>query len=55
MVDLKFRPHGDDLDVVPTVVTSGGDGKFKTWTCVDDSDIYSECWIGQISIEELLF
>ncbi|XP_056006954.1 WD repeat-containing protein 75-like [Ostrea edulis] len=40
VVDLKFRPHGDDLDVVPTVVTSGGDGKFKTWTCVDDSDIY---------------
>lgn len=42
MVDLKFRPHGDDLDVVHSVVTSSVDGKFKTWTLVDDTDIYSE-------------
>lgn len=42
MVDLKFRPHGDDLDVVHSVVTSSVDGKFKTWTLVDDTDIYSK-------------
>lgn len=41
-MDLKFRPHGDDLDVVHSVVTSSVDGKFKTWTLVDDTDIYSE-------------
>lgn len=40
VVDLKFRPHGDDLDVVHSVVTSSADGKFKTWTLVDDTDIY---------------
>lgn len=42
VVDLKFRPHGDDLDVVHSVVTSSVDGKFKTWTLVDDTDIYSK-------------
>lgn len=42
VVDLKFCPHGDDLDVVHSVVTSSVDGKFKTWTLVDDTDIYSE-------------
>lgn len=42
VVDLKFRPYGDDLDVVHSVVTSSVDGKFKTWTLVDDTDIYSE-------------
>ena len=55
VVDLKFRPHGDDLDIVHSAVTSSEDGKFKTWTLVDDSDIYSEdnkkSWTGWGRVE----
>ncbi|XP_062598774.1 WD repeat-containing protein 75-like [Saccostrea cucullata] len=40
VVDIKFHPHGDDLDLIHSVVTSSEEGKFKTWVLVDDTDIY---------------
>ena len=37
---LKFRPPVKDRDLM--AVTSSSDGKFKLWSIVDDTDIYSE-------------
>ncbi|XP_078656195.1 WD repeat-containing protein 75-like isoform X2 [Branchiostoma floridae x Branchiostoma belcheri] len=42
---LVFQPRSD-ADLPPTAVSAGDDGKFKTWTLIDDTDIYREnvCW-----------
>ena len=41
---LEFRPVSEVSDVGTELmlVTSSGDGKFKTWLLVDDTDIYSK-------------
>ena len=38
---VRIRPETGEDDDQPMVVTTSQDGYFKTWTLVDDSNIYS--------------
>ena len=44
VASLEFRPQSETSAVGTEhmLVTSSGDGKFKTWLLVDDTDIYSK-------------
>lgn len=42
---VRIRPETGEDDDQPMVVTTSQDGYFKTWTLVDDSNIYSMYFI----------
>lgn len=43
MTCLKIRPETGEDDDQPMAVTTSLDNYFKTWTLVDDTNIYSMC------------